>query len=284
MGRFSKLEVLAPVAETAPPAAKPKPEEELGLAIRTDEDIPLDLPGVMRRGDEAFFSGEPKEALRWYSRAMQDDSTCLDSWIAQIRIQILEGDLGDAKVWINRALSIFPDAPALLALRAVNNARSGLIRDAVAASDLILSRRSDDPHPWICRGQILAIAGNKNSDFCFTQAFKMAQADDWKTPFLIGIICDSERLWAKSVAYYQAAIGRRGSLPYAWYRIALAHRELGNTGPARKALVNAEAACGDNERLRLKIVNTSPRKPSFLRGLLQDLFGWMLPGQSEHAR
>lgn len=273
MGRFSKLEtqILPSGTPAEDPRARVQPKKEEPSPFgRAEAEPTYDAPGYMARGDESFFSGDPKQALRWYSRAMEVDNHCVDAWVAQIQVLILTGQLNEAKVWINRALSIFPDAPALLALRAVGHARSGMMRQAMASSDLILSKRGDDVIPWIARGHILMIDGNKNAEFCFDQCMRLSRETDWQVPFYLGLICEGERHWAKAIPHYEAALGRRSTLPYAWLRISKCHAVMGQREAAGRALRRAEDLCKDNPKL-LHEIKTSSSGSIF--GFLRRVFG-----------
>lgn len=248
MGRFSKLETrsVSPAKEEA--AVTAMPTGKLKIA-----DAPSGAATLLARGDEEFFRGESKQAMRWYSRAMQDDASCLEAWVAQIRVLLLERQLREARVWITRGLSSFPDAPALLALRAVHSALSGMVRAAMGASDMILSKQGNDANAWVARGHVLLIDANKNAPFCFDQAIQQSDERDWKTPFLIGMIHDSERKWSRSIPFYEKAVERNSNLPYAWYRIGKAHAHLGHAEAARRAYSEAENLCGDDDKLRRRI-------------------------------
>lgn len=250
MGRFSKLETQSRVEDSL--AQRAATEASRGAQ---DEDPTCDAPGFLARGDESFFAGDTKDAMRWYGRAMQLDQSCLDAWVSHIRVLTLTGKLSEAKVWIIRGLSLFPEAPVLISLRAVNHARSGMIRQAMGASDMVLSKSAEDVACWLARGHILVISGNRNADFCFKQCMQLSAETDWRTPFLIGIILDSERQWWKSIPHYKDALDRRSALPYAWYRIARSYAHMGRREAAKKALLRAEQLCGDNDRLLSMVQN-----------------------------
>lgn len=255
LGRFSKLEVRPGVKA---PAAPTGVSEELGpprASARADAAAgDYNLEGCMGLGDEAFFRGDDREALRWYSRAMKVDSTRLEPWVAQIRLMLFTRQLNEAKVWLNRALSVFPENPVLMSLHALKNALSGEIRQGMAASDRLMSQHAGSADAWLARAHVLIIADqHKNADFCFDQCMKLSPEADWKTPMMIGMVLDYERHWAKSVPFYEAALARRAALPYAWYRIGLARAAVGQREAARQAYLRAEALCGDDDGLRRKI-------------------------------
>jgi tetratricopeptide (TPR) repeat protein len=256
LGRFSKLEV-RPGAKA--PGAGPGLSSEVGpprdpASADAGRGPDYNVEGCMGLGDEAFFRGEEREALRWYSRAMKVDSTRLEPWVAQVRLMLFTRQLNEAKVWLNRALSIFPENPVLMSLHALKNALSGEIRQAMAASDRLMSQQSGGVDAWLSRAHILIIAEqHKNADFCFDQCLQLSPEADWKTPMMIGMVLDFEQHWAKSVRFYEAALARRAGLPYAWFRIGRARAAVGQRESARQAFLRAEALCGEDDGLRRKI-------------------------------
>ncbi len=259
MGRFSKLETNLPAEASA---AKGRIDAGGGRSQAAStgpgrpaaaEEPPTDARGCVARAEEAFYSGEPREALRWYGRSLQRDGAYLDAWLGQVRLLLLTNQVGEAKVWINRALSNFPDLPQLLALRSAAHARSGMLRQGLALSDHILEQNGGDALAWFCRGMILSLAENRNADFCFDQAIKLSPETDWTMPFSIGFFLYGERRYARAIAFLDQALERRTMLPYAWLLIAQANAHLGRREAARRALTRAEEVCGENERLLRRI-------------------------------
>lgn len=265
MGRFSKLETEVQAAEAAEASARKlatakdaaRPEDDIGQAILGKEEPDYDAPTYLKRGDEAFFSADEREALRWYSRAMAADQSCVDAWVAQIRIMLLQGQTREVKMWLGRALSVFPNSAPLLSLRALHFARTGMLKRALGASDKLLADHPEDLVAWMCRGAILLTADNKNSGFCFEQCMQITPREDWKTPFMIGMMLDAEKRPSKAITYYEKATARRVDLPYALYRIARNHAHLGHGEAARRARAEAAELCGDNDKLR-RLIERAP--------------------------
>jgi tetratricopeptide (TPR) repeat protein len=258
VGRFSKLETRPAAPPTSAPPAQngaPRPGPDAESRPVGEADTPqYNLEHCLHQGDEAFFRGDTKESLRWYSRAMKVENGRLEPWVAQIRLLLLTRQLNEAKVWLTRALSLFPESPALISLHALHNALSGHLRQAMGASDRLLGEQSGSGASWLARGHILILADqHKNADFCFDQCMQLSGEHDWKTPMMIGLVLDAERHWAKSIRYYEAALERRAALPYAWYRIGLARARVGQREAARQAFLRAEALCGDDDSLRRKV-------------------------------
>lgn len=253
MGRFTHLETTQPAA----PAAGERPVAVEPYADLQPELIPdsldMDAAGCLRQGDLAFFRGDHKVALRWYSRAIDKESRFLEPWIMLVRALMLHGDLQEGYTWIGRGLTVFPQSPALLALRAVNYARRGMLRQAMNNSDAVLEQHPNEVQASIARGEVLVLAENKNADYCFEQALKQTAPNDWKTPLVIGLICEERRLWARAIGYYAQAAQRNERVAALWYHVGLCRSELGQRQLAEKAFEQAGALCTPDDPLQARL-------------------------------
>ena len=260
MGRFSKLET---GQHRDKPDLVPRAEAlESGVAYPTGdaetEKVDLDASGWMRLGDEALYRDDKKAALRCYSRSMAKDSTLIQPWVAMIRTLLFKGDLSEATTWINRGLTLFPNSPHLLALRAVQYGHRGMIRQALNNSDAVLEQSSSEPLAHLARGEVLLLAENKNADYCFEQALKIIPPDDWRTLMTIGLILEDRRLWAKAIHFYARAAERNEHAAAVWYRVGLCRAELGHTQQAQKAFQEARDLCPPGDPLLPKIEHARP--------------------------
>jgi tetratricopeptide (TPR) repeat protein len=257
MGRFSRLETTA--SETSPSASGAAPSGELvvggtsGVGQEASTVVELDAGGALARGERALFMEERQSAQRWFSRAIDLDSRLLDAWTRLIQLMLLRGYLGEAAAWIKRALDVFPDAPALLGLRAVQFARQGQLREAMAGADLAIERGGADPWVMIARGQVLLIAESGNAVYCLDQAIQMARPDDWQTPVWIALILRERRMWAKAIDCLARAAERSESQPAIWYQVGLCRAALGHSAQATKAYRMAMQFCMPDDPLYAKI-------------------------------
>jgi len=260
MGRFSKLETGKPAGDPSAPRRADVFERVMKYpdAASLPELADLDADAYMRVGDQALFAGKLKLALRWYSRAMDKDSTQLKPWLALIRTLLLKGDLSEATTWITRGLTLFPEDPKLLALRAVQYARRGLVREAIASSDAVLERNGAEPLAHLARGEVLLLADNKNADYCFEQCLKLTRADDWQTPFVIALIFEERRMWAKAIQYYASAAERNERCAVLYYRVGLCRARLGHRQQALRAFEQARELCPPDDPLLGLIEHASP--------------------------
>lgn len=235
MGRFSKLET-GPGREDRDGERAVAAHSEPSSEAQLDD---VDAPGCLRRGRIALIRGERKLALRLFSRAIDKDASFIEAWQAMIRLLMLQGNISEARSWIGRGLTIFPDSPPIVALRSVNYARRGMIRQALTNSDAVLEKIGGDPWAHIARGEVLMLAGNKNAAYCFDQALKLTRSDDWYAPAVIGLILQEHRLWAKSLAFFIKAVERNSREAGLFYQIGRCHAQLGHRTQSAKAFEEA---------------------------------------------
>ena len=183
-----------------------------------------------------------------------------------MRVLLLRGALSEAATWLGRGLTLFPDSPHLMALRAVLYARRGMMRQALNNSDAVLEQNANLPLAHMARGEVLALADNKNFDYCFEQCLKLTPAHDWKTPLTIGIFLEERRLWAKAIAWLTKAAERNEAAPAVWYHVGLCRAQLGHTLQAQRAFEQAQELCQPGDPLAAKI--NSARPGSFLRRIV----------------
>lgn len=258
MGRFSKLE---PTQPGEPSDDKPIPTLDTRLTPgepgATGDSLKFTAIEFVEMADQAWLRADYKNALRYYSRALDKDSTLANAWVDMIRVLLLRGDLSQADTWTNRALTLFPNHGSLLAMRAVVKARRGIMREALNNSDALLAQHPADPVTQIARGEILLLAENKNYDFCFSQALTMVNTHDWKTPAVIAMILEEQRLWAKAIQYYTKAYERNETSAALLFRVARCRAELGHAQQARKALAQARELCPADDPLIVEIDRAS---------------------------
>lgn len=276
MGRFSKLErndgeALAPQgAAAAVPAAVPKAAES---------DV-IGYAELLGRADEFYFAGNSREALRFYSRAVQSDSTQVTPWVGQIACLLELQQYNEARVWADRALDVFPEEPRLLNQRARVHAFTGDLRRAIQACDYAMSKGAATPDCWLARGDILLLARDVNARFCFDKAVEIAGPEDWRVRLLAGLSYSRERQWATAHEFLGAAAALNTRNAHLWSRYAQALSELNFTDRAREAARRA---------IELDPTNKSAKAIAEAitnRGLLDRLAGFFRRGPSDapHGR
>jgi tetratricopeptide (TPR) repeat protein len=228
VGRFSRLER----GKTGKVVVKPDKKTEAQERPTTET---YDFPYYIARADEHFFFGEYEKALRLYSRALQLDNSQKYPWVGQIYCLLEMNQLKEADLWVARALQLFPEEPSLISLRAITYAHKGMLRRAIGTSDYALGKGSSI-FAWIARGEVLLLADNKNSHFCFEKAMEMAEYDDWKTPMRIGMIYFKRKAYSNALEYFQKACASNVRNFYLWYYMSLCYHKLGFTHKAIETL------------------------------------------------
>ncbi|MBL9172352.1 MAG: tetratricopeptide repeat protein [Verrucomicrobiales bacterium] len=162
MSRFGKLEL-------ANPGLSPGRETRAGTAE----------PSCLASAEDAFGRGEFEPALRWFSRALEEDMDQVAAWSGQVRSLIELGEFGEARAWADKALERIPSAPDLLAAKAVVLGRLGELDPALAFSDASMGEGGDAPYVWLARGDVLMARGERRAEYCFDRACAMAPESAW---------------------------------------------------------------------------------------------------------
>jgi len=226
MGRFSKLERKGTHPEDTDAPLQSGSAGPAGAAATTQPIESFDYPTAMQRADEHFYRGEYEKALRFYSRALQTENSQPQPWIGQITCLLQMKQIKEADLWVQRALELFPEDSALLSLRAVVIARNGMTKRAIGTSDYAMTRGGSLPVVWIARGEVLTLADSRNAAFCFDKAMESAPADDWKTPFLIGLVLFDQRIWASALEFFQKSASRGAASYWLWYLLGICYTRL----------------------------------------------------------
>ena len=234
MGRFSKLE-----RETQDALARQKALEEKSRELPSAPQRPAveeyDAPYYIEKGDDAFFLGVFKEALQYYSRALQMDNSSFYPWLGQIYCLIEMGQYKEADLWTGRALEMFPEDSSLLSLRAMMYARRGMYKRALNTTDYAISRKGANAHSYIARGYVLLAADNKNANFCFTKAMELASPSDWKIPMRIGLIYFKNKKYSRGLEFLLKACALNVTNYYLWFHLGQCYVKLGFTKKAIEA-------------------------------------------------
>jgi tetratricopeptide (TPR) repeat protein len=164
MGRFSKLEL----------SGGAEPEETGG----GDRDWLL-------LAERCLKEGAHEAALRYYSRALSQDSKLEQAWLGQLFCLVDLGENDEAVAWADRALAIHPGSGDLAAMKAVAVGRTGENDRALALSDSALKSDGAGALAWWARGDILLAEGGRTAEYCFRKALETG-AKSWLVLFWIG--------------------------------------------------------------------------------------------------
>ncbi|MCX7625093.1 MAG: tetratricopeptide repeat protein [Candidatus Sumerlaeaceae bacterium] len=225
MGRFSKLETSQQKQEEAPGKTAAEPVEE---------EISYDAAYYCRQAEKEYFSRNLRRALQLFSRATQADAAHVDAWTGQILTLLALGERREALAWVNRAITVMPQQPRIVALQGLVFAHQGMVSRGLQCSDCSMAEGAGDPFVWFCRGQILTLANNKNAPFCMEKALESAGAQDWRIPAYIGYFYLSQRIYPLAEQYLNRAITVDSTNPVLWYQQGLAQMGLGKWQAARE--------------------------------------------------
>ncbi len=267
-GRFSKLQsgsgsTIRPDKLTPPPGTVGRQREAAAKAPPVDDD--RGYAGFVQLADEAFYSGNYRDALRYYSRALQEDNSHVVPWIGQVSALIELRQYKEAELWTNRALETFPEDPSVLSQRARVLALTGNLKRAIGVSDYALGIGGSS-WAWLARGEVLLEAGEKNALFCFDKAVESADAERWRILLEAGRCFMRRRQWASAEAFLRRAAEAKPDNFFVWYEYALVLTELNFTDRARDAIDRCLQLRGDfraAKNLEMKLY----RRP-FLKRLL----------------
>ena len=212
----------------------------------------------------AFARAEFEPALRLFARVLEYDPQCVAAWTGQVRALIELGELREARLWADKALERFPEAPELLAAKAVVLGRLGESEDALALSDASLGGQGDSAYVWLARGDVLLARREQRADHCFERARSVAPGD-WLIPWLIARIRQFYRQFAAALKAVQDAVALAPGEAVLWVANGQCQLALGLREPAKVSFgqalqltpgnrsaqegLNALAAQGPMERL-----------------------------------
>jgi tetratricopeptide (TPR) repeat protein len=240
-GRFSKLEKTSQEGEGnsgawSPPHGAVARSSNKPTGKETSHPNEEDLyPTFLRQADELFFTGQYREALRNYSRALQQENNLVYPWIGQISSLIEMKQYREAELWSNKALEQFPEDPSLLGQRARVLAVTGNLKRAIGVCDYAMGKGATK-WTWLARGEVLLAVKDGNALFCFEKAIEDAGPEDWRTPLLAGRAFARRRQWATAEDFFRKAAEINPRNYYIWYELANVLIELNYMDRARDAI------------------------------------------------
>lgn len=214
MGRFDWLEVPDFDSEKTSRERFKEPFEQ------------YDAQGYLQLASQEFNEGRYESALKYYSRALHLDRNNSVAWVGQVKVLIKMEELGEAKVWIEKALSLFPKEAELLAAKALLFCRSKLYHDALAYSDTSIEKAGNSVYLWLVRGEILLALNNLSvAGYCFDKAVELDK-DEPNVFFEIGEAYFNNKLFVKAVEYFKKSLEVNPSNYFRWFKLGKAYEGL----------------------------------------------------------
>lgn len=216
MGRFDKLEVSSEQPDKRPSSKESHARRDVAWLEQAIEE---------RR------CGHYENALRLYSRTLEDDKSLVTGWLGQVQMLVLLDEAVEAELWSRKALELFPGNGDLMAGRAQGLGRNGDTTQALVLSDGSLKQTGQSAYRWQVRGELMAATKQETDRHCFDKA---VQADpDWLVPLEIACIYLNLDLPGRALDRARRAVELAPNRYYAWFVQGRAERELGLASAAK---------------------------------------------------
>lgn len=233
MGRFRKLEFDSQLQ---------KPVE-----VRRE---PIGPDAYCLQAEREYREGNFDNALRYYSRALENDRLMIESWRRRVVVLVELGEYSEADLWADKALELFPDDQDLLAGKAVALCRCGRHAQAFSVADRAIRCPVPSPYPWIARGEILLAVKNAQHEYCFSKAVVVTRPG-WHVFSQIGRAYQFYGHFSKAIEYFNRAVGVEPVLVFVLMEKAHCQFELG---------LNRQANSTLDEVLRISPKNVAARR------------------------
>ena len=220
MARFDRLELHDPTPE----------DDDRGL--RKDDE--RDEQHWLALADRERRQGHFENALRMYSRALEENKAVIAAWVGQVRMLVQLGEFPEAELWSRKALEVFKNHPDLLAGRAQAFCRLGNKQMAMGACDLALHQPGESAFRWMVRGELMVANKESLDRHCFDKA--VAADPDWLVPAEIGLILLYYKQPAKALPRFRGAIAAEPESAFLWRQRGDCEAALGLTDEAIQSL------------------------------------------------
>lgn len=230
MARFDKLEI------------DENPAEDPNNA-RKDERIRAQ-PAWNERALEERRCGNYENALRFYSRALEDDKSLVDCWVGQVQMLVQLGESVEAELWSRKALELFPGNGDLMAGRAQALRRMGNLPLSLNLSDGSLKATGQSAYRWMVRGELMVATGKDTDRHCFDKAMQIDK--DWLVPLEIARTYLEQDCPSRALERIRRAVELAPSRYFAWYVQGQVERELGFSAAAARSWQHCLEICPGN--------------------------------------
>jgi tetratricopeptide (TPR) repeat protein len=220
MPRFDRLEM-------------EQPSDEPNLPLRGG-DPERDEKYWLRLADENRRAGSYESALRYYSRALEQDKSLVTGWVGQVQMLVALEEYSEADLWGRKALELFKNQGDLMAGRAQALCRKGDRKKALELCDGALRQDGQSAYRWQVRGELM-VTGHENIDrHCFDKAMQLDP--DWLVPLEIALAYLHYGFPTKAQLRARQAVEKGPQSPYCWYVQGCCELELDLERQARQSL------------------------------------------------
>lgn len=226
--RFDKLEFESPENRPSNPPSTPSRAEK-------------DEQHWMRLADESRRTGNYENALRFYSRSLEENKTLVAAWVGQVQMLVQLHEYPQAGLWSQKALELFPSQGDLMAGQAQAECRMGNLKKAYALSDGALRQRGETSYRWQVRGEIMVSGKDRTDRHCFDKA--QVADGDWLVPLESAMIYNFYRVYSKAQQRAQIAVEKAPDSYHAWYVLGLTQANSGFSSPATNSFRRCLELC-----------------------------------------
>lgn len=233
MSRFRWLEFDEPKTPESVPEKKGADADDVAGVDMTD------ARQVLKLADDAYRLLEYEKALRLYSKTLSIDPNIEDAWSGQLRCLLDLGENPEALTWAIKAQKMFPKNADVQSARALALARQGKLQEAIAFSDGAMKNDRQSWFVWVARGEILALAGSGNAEFCMVKARESERGSDWLITLKIAQAYAATPATDKALPLFRKVLAEHADLADVWYALAKLQLELGFVGESRESIEHA---------------------------------------------
>ncbi len=187
----------------------------------------------LKEADSNRRKGQYENALRFYSRALEENKALVTGWTGQVQMLIMLVEVPEADLWACKALDIFPGNGELLAARAQAVCRLGDKRQALALSDASMSAQGSSAYRWQVRAEMMLATKQSVDAHCFDKAQQLDA--DWLVPLESALIYLDYDMASRAQARARAAVEKAPDQYYCWYVSGCAQSTLGLRRQAKES-------------------------------------------------
>ncbi len=220
---------------------------EFGVSRETPGDLTaprrsnLDASHWMKQADENRRTGHYENALKYYSRALEDDKSLVDGWVGQVQMLVIMEEYKEAELWSRKALELFPANGELLAGRAQAYCRMANLKQAHALCDSATRQSGQSAYRWLVRGEIMVVGKQDTDRHCFDKAQQLDS--DWLVPLEIALVYLYYRHRSKALNRVRRAVEMAPDHYYPWYVQGTCQFELGLDTHAQRSFQQCLELC-----------------------------------------
>lgn len=201
--------------------------EQCEFESRSQQPLHEDVAeSLLARASDEYHWGRFEPALRFFTRALQEDRTMIPAWVGQVQMLVQLDECHEARVWSDKGLELFRNNGELLAAKAQACARLKDFRSASACSDASLAAPGSSPWRWIARGDVLLAQRAKFAAECFQKAV----AEPLVGWFECVVIAQVHMYYGRvtnALHYLKQALELEATHGYIWFEMGNCQQALG---------------------------------------------------------